>query len=165
LKIERQFFHLQDNKHLGQGDYASLINLLATDCNNIAAETIRYTSQTLEWLYAKYPLVMVSNFYGNLATVLTGFGIRNYFREVIESSVVGVRKPSPAIYALGVQALHLPAGDCVVIGDSYTKDMVPGKEAGCQTIWLKKAGFGDDPETVEKADRIIGDLSELRQLL
>jgi putative hydrolase of the HAD superfamily len=102
LKVERQFLHLQENKHLGEGDYSMLIQLVATGCNKIAKETIGETSQILEWLYPKYPLVMVSNFYGNLETVLSEYGIRHYFTAVIESSVAGVRKPSSGIYTLGV---------------------------------------------------------------
>ncbi len=45
----------------------------------------------LKELSEKYPLVLVSNFYGNVETVLKDFGIDTYFKEIIESAVVGVR--------------------------------------------------------------------------
>ena len=63
----------------------------------------------LKELSEKYPLVLVSNFYGNVETVLKDFGIDTYFKEIIESAVVGVSKPDPKIFSLGVEALGLPA--------------------------------------------------------
>lgn len=165
LKIEKQFFHLQHTHHLAQRDYTNLVSEIAAECNKIAAECISGISKTLNYLSAKYPLVIVSNFYGNLETVLLTFNIRHYFQSIVESAVVGVRKPFSAIYSLGVDRLQLPANNCVVIGDSYSKDMVPGKAAGCQTIWLKKEGYGDDPEDLAKADKIIFDFTELEHIL
>lgn len=164
-KIEKQFYHLRQGGLLPPGFGEEMVTQIAADCNNRAKETIQYTSQTLAWLSAKYPLVMVSNFYGNLETVLEDFGIRRFFQSVVESAVVGVRKPSAGIYRLAVEKIQLPASECVVIGDSYTKDIMPGKEAGCVAIWLQKEGFGDDPAVADKADTIIHDFGELKQIL
>lgn len=61
----------------------------------------------MEELSKKYKLVLVSNFYGNIQTILKDFGLLDFFDEIIESSVVGVRKPDPAIYRLGVDAMDL----------------------------------------------------------
>ena len=165
LKIEKQFSYLQQKELLATGDYTQLVNKLAADANMVAIESIRYTSSTLAYLASKYPVVMVSNFYGNLETVLKTFGIRQYFQSIVESSLAGVRKPDPAIYSLGVEQLNLPAGECLVIGDSYSKDILPGKLAGCMTAWLRKEGWGDDPADIDKADFIIGDFSEITSLL
>lgn len=46
-------------------------------------------------------MVLVSNFYGNVDAVLRGMDIRQYFAGIIESAVVGIRKPDARIYALG----------------------------------------------------------------
>ena len=75
-----------------------------------------------------YPMVLVSNFYGNINQVLKDAGIDGYFKDVIESAVVGVRKPNPAIFALGVCALDLPASQVLVVGDTYGKDIIPYNE-------------------------------------
>jgi putative hydrolase of the HAD superfamily len=165
LKIEQQFIYLVQNNHLAPGNYLHGIYSIASYCNNVAANSAREASATLQYLSSKYPMVMVSNFYGNLETVLTTFAIGKYFQSVVESAVVGVRKPMSEIYTIGVERLQLQANECVVIGDSYSKDMVPGKEAGCQTIWLKKEGFGDDPDDLTKADKVIADFRELQHIL
>lgn len=88
-------------------------------------------------LKKRYPLVLVSNFYGNIHTVLEEAALLPLFDRVIESAVVGVRKPDPAIFALGVQALGLPAEQVVVVGDSLSKDIKPASSLGCRTIWIK----------------------------
>jgi putative hydrolase of the HAD superfamily len=63
----------------------------------------------------------------------------------VESSIVGIRKPDPALFALGVEALQLPAEEIVVIGDSYRKDIHPASKLGCRTIWLKNICWEEEP--------------------
>jgi putative hydrolase of the HAD superfamily len=90
-------------------------------------------------------MVLVTNFYGNMPVVLEEFGLAGYFKEIIESSVVGIRKPDPALFALGVEALQLPAEEIVVIGDSYRKDIYPSSTLGCRTIWIKNICWEEEP--------------------
>jgi putative hydrolase of the HAD superfamily len=166
IKLGEQFSFLHDNGHLkNDGFYTSLIPKMANRCNNFAAQCIADAKPVLHKMSAQYPMVMVSNFYGNIQSVLTGFGILNYFTKIVESSVVGYRKPDPQIYTIGVEALALPAADCVVIGDSYAKDIEPGKLAGCQTIWLKGEGWESDPVSPVFADKIIKSFAELERIL
>lgn len=122
----------------------SLAHRIAFDGYSLAKNTVEEVKPLLNSLHEKYPIVMVSNFYGNLKSVLDDFGILSYFQEVVESAVVGVRKPDPAIYALGVTKIGLPAQEVLVVGDSYSKDMAPAKAVGCQTLWLKGQTWGED---------------------
>jgi len=96
--------------------------------------------------------------------VLKEFDIAHHFTDVVESAVVGVRKPDPAIFVLGVRSLGFDAAHIVVVGDSYSKDIVPAKETGCQTIWLKGKEW---EETLDsgKADVIIGYFEELLKII
>ena len=80
-----------------------------------------------------------------MPVVLEEFGLSEYFKEIIESSVIGIRKPNPALFALGVEALQLPAEEIVVIGDSYRKDIYPSSTLGCKTIWLKNICWEEEP--------------------
>lgn len=115
----------------------------------------------LSELRRRYPLVLVSNFYGNVSTVLAEFGLDGLFDHVVESAVVGVRKPDPRIFTLGVEALGMEAADVVVVGDSIDKDIVPAKRAGCQTVWTKGEQWTDDPVDESLPDRVITNLTEL----
>ena len=82
------------------------------------------------------PMVLVTNFYGNMHTVLQEFSLSHLFKDVIESSVVGVRKPDPQIFRLGVAALGLQPQETLMIGDSPDKDILPAQSIGCQTIQI-----------------------------
>lgn len=110
-------------------------------------------------------MVIVSNFYGNLPAVLRAYGLDRFFSAVVESAVVGVRKPDPAIFRLGVEALGCRAGEAVVVGDSYTKDIVPAKQAGCRAVWFKGEDWTDEAHDERLPDAVIGSLDQLPALL
>lgn len=166
IKIEEQFSFLLEHGMLDNDSRNSLYKQKITDQTfAFAKEKVAAAVPVIEYLSEKYPLVLVSNFYGNINTVLEDFGVSKYFGTVVESAVVGVRKPDPGIFTLGVKALSAPAAELVVIGDSYTKDIDPGKKAGCQTIWINKTGWGDDPVDVSAADKTISDFGELKKIL
>lgn len=164
IKITLQFEYL---KAQGIALDESLIASIVSRAYRLASETVEYSKPLLEAFHGRIPMVMVSNFYGNLQTVLKDFGIHHYFDTIVESAVVGVRKPDAAIYQLGVDALGLPAENCLVIGDSYTKDMGPGKACGCQTLWLRGADWNPDKETndVSAADQEIYDVLEVKTVV
>ena len=123
---------------------------------------LRHTAHAREVLRKlDSPKVLVSNFYGNMPTVLREFGLDGLFLHIVESAVVGVRQPDPRIFLLGVDALELQPEEVAVVGDSMDKDIIPAKRVGCQTIWLRGEPWTDDAVDVSAADRIIDNLSEL----
>ena len=113
-------------------------------CYNKVVKHISTVSKpVLERLRSRYPIVLVTNFYGNMHTVLREFGLDHLFKAVIESSVVGVRKPDPEIFRLGVQALGLEPAETVMIGDSADKDIIPAQSIGCKTVWLQGKNWSE----------------------
>ncbi len=124
------------------------------------AETAR-SREVLLRLKARYPMVLVSNFYGNVGVVLREFGLDGIFQSIVESAVVGVRKPDPRIFTLGVEALGLKPEEVTVVGDSIDKDIIPAKKAGCQTVWFKGEGWTDEPVDESQADKVITRLDEV----
>jgi putative hydrolase of the HAD superfamily len=125
------------------------------------------TRKILDVLSVRYPMVLVSNFYGNIHAVLRSYRLGGYFKEVVESAVVGVRKPDPQIFALGVKALGLHPEEVIVVGDSYSKDMVPAHGLGCRTLWLKGQGWSDKDEPADSscASHIITELSQVLEII
>lgn len=106
-------------------------------------------------------MMLVSNFYGNLNAVLQGYGLKEYFPAIVESAVVGVRKPDPAIFRLAVETAGCPAEQTIVVGDSYTKDIVPARQAGCHAIWFKGEGWTDEEHDESLPDAVITSLDQL----
>lgn len=139
---------------------------IAQGCYQRVLGTIEKTRNVVESLSRRYPLVLVTNFYGNMPTVLKEFALEKYFITIVESSIVGIRKPDPALFALGVEALSLPPTDVVVIGDSYRKDILPAHTLGCHTVWIKGIGWEEEtPQPNAQPDAIIKSLEELTPLL
>jgi len=143
---------------------SSLISYLPPLISHLYAQTQAQTAHSRDVLLRlkeRYPMVLVSNFYGNIGVVLQEFGLDGIFQAVVESAVVGVRKPDPRIFTLGVEALGLKADEVVVVGDSVDKDIVPAHQAGCHTIWFKGEPWTEEPVDASVADRVIGDLADL----
>lgn len=148
IKMQIELGNLADRGLFPHADVQGMAPRVAQFCYDAAKSSIEEARPTLEELSAHFPMVLVSNFYGNVEAVLSDFSLRHYFRSIVESAVVGVRKPDPAIFTLGVRALALPADEVVVIGDSYKKDILPAEAAGCHAIWLKGKGWTADEDAV-----------------
>lgn len=134
---------------------------VAERCYDAARRSVERAKPVIETLARQYPLVLVSNFYGNVEAVLTDFDLRKYFQTIVESAVVGVRKPDPKIFALGVEALGMKPEEVLVVGDSLRKDILPAESIGCRVAWIK--GKGWTPE--EDAQTHPGIIPSLRALL
>ena len=130
-------------------------------------QTVQQTSHSVDVLRSMRgdaAFVLVSNFYGNISVVLHEFGFDGLFDHVIESAVVGVRKPDPRIFQMGVEAMGLTPGEVVVVGDSMDKDIIPAKSIGCQTVWYEGEQWTDDPVDRSIPHHIIKDLDELKAI-
>ena len=133
---------------------------IASYCDNAARACINEARPMLEELHERYPMMLVSNFYGNIDEVLRAYGIRHLFKGIIESAVVGVRKPNPTLFKLGVDALEMEPGEVLVVGDSLRKDIEPAEHLGCQVLWLKGKGWTDEedaqthPRTITRVTQV-----------
>ena len=164
IKLEVQIEWMLHVKYLSKKQVLKELPFLLSDyCHVYALNTIKNTRPVLEQLAEKYPMVLVSNFYGNMESVLKKFQLDHLFKAIVESAVVGVRKPDPEIFRMGVEKLQLPAENIVVIGDSHDKDIIPAEHIGCQTIWIKNMGWNEYNGT-ETANAVITDFRELKSL-
>lgn len=162
MKIELQ--HLCEMELFNPAQVDDKARQIADYCYAQARKHIEHARPVLEELSSRFPLVLVSNFYGNVESVLKDFDLDRYFRKIIESAVVGVRKPDPAIFRLGVEALGLPAEQVLVVGDSYRKDIVPAESLGCKVLWIKGKGWTAE-EDAQMHPAIIHDLDEVLAFL
>lgn len=174
VKIDLQFDYLRDSgAWLPECDeraekHDALVEYLYSGLQR----NMEHTRQVLSQLREKgIPMALVSNFYGNVETVLGEMQLRDFFCDVIESAQVGIRKPDPRLYALGVEALrkkqllgHLDESDILVVGDSIQKDIIPAKSLGCKTAWFKGEGWKKEPVDETIPDFVITDLGNIIQL-
>lgn len=165
--MERGIWKVGDKERKQKSD------AVAQYCYKYVLKVLEVSRPIIADLAKKYPLVLVSNFYGNIETILKDFRLE-YFQHVVESAVVGVRKPDPQIFQLGVDALRhimgktaeeLPAQDILVVGDSYSKDIVPATSIGCQTVWVKGIGWENEEVDESVPTYIIYNIKELPEVV
>lgn len=65
-------------------------------------------------------------------------GLESLFDCVIISAEVGLAKPDPAIFQLALERLHCAPQHAVMVGDSWTADIVPAATLELHTIWLNR---------------------------
>ena len=176
IRLEMEHLCTQGAWDASENDFKEKHKAVLDDLYSEVQRITAHSAEVLSELHKRYPMVLVSNFYGNIACVLREFGLEKFFLDIVESAVVGIRKPDPKIFTLGVEALNkhfssspqlggaggpITPQEILVVGDSFYKDILPAQKAGCKTAWLKGEGWTD--ETFDKTipDLIINDLQEL----
>jgi len=131
------------------------------------AKTERYLERNcllLKRLCSFYKLGVVSNFYGNVATICQEAGLSECLAAVLDSTRLGIGKPHPQIFRRALQELGVAAEESIFIGDSYDRDILPARRLGMRTIWVK----GPNPRLPADAEPVnnwISNLCELESLL
>jgi len=90
--------------------------------------------------------------------VSNSWGVRRYPRElmaelfdgVVISGEVGIRKPSPEMYALGARSIGLAPDACVFV-DDLPFNLEPAAELGMATVHHRSAG-----QTVPELESLLG---------
>jgi HAD hydrolase, family IA, variant 1 len=166
VKLRLEFEYLKSAGVL-DGDRNSTVLLRENVLNDVYRRVVDTTKEScfvLERLHQNYEMVLVSNFYGNIRTVLSEFGLDVFFKDIVESAEVNIRKPAPQIYEIGVERLGLRPDEVVVVGDSFSKDVVPARSLGCHTVWLKGKPWKQESVDETVPTRIIYSLKELLSL-
>ena len=137
VKIKLELQYLASHGYFPPQEIEAKGTEIASYCYEVAKQQTQKNIPVLEKLSSRYNLVLVSNFYGNLESVLKDFGLMKYFKKVYDSKKVGKRKPDSGIFELAVKDLGGDSSEILVVGDSYENDIAPAKKLGCQTLWLK----------------------------
>lgn len=95
----------------------------------------------LAHLHGNYRLGVVSNSDGSVADTLERVGLAKWFDVIVDSEVVGVSKPDPAIFDFALKPLKSDPARTVYIGDSYALDCVGAGRAGLYAILLDPHGL------------------------
>jgi putative hydrolase of the HAD superfamily len=79
-----------------------------------------------------YTLGIISNLIGTreIPEWLEAEGLTPYFKSVVLSSVVGIRKPSPEIYFEAARQAGVDPSKCAYVGDNLKRDVSGTRAAG-----------------------------------
>lgn len=102
---------------------------------------------------AGYQLAVVSNASGTMEAQLARHEICSVdggscvrVEIVVDSEVVGIEKPDPAIFGIALEALGLGAAECVYVGDSVHFDVNGARAAGLHPFHLDPFGLCPDDD-------------------
>lgn len=83
---------------------------------------------------------VISNSNGTVEGTLQATGLASRIDFVLDSSRVGVEKPDPRIFRLGVERAGVTAGEAVYVGDLYSVDVLGARAAGLQAVLMDPGG-------------------------
>ena len=97
---------------------------------------------------------LVSNFDHppHVRRVLSDYGLKNCFDSIIISGEVGVKKPDPAIFALGLEQTGLAPNDVVYVGDTQ-EDVAGAIAAGIRPIFLVRPHHRTNSDALDYLSR------------
>ena len=146
--------------HLGLTDRAlrqHLVEGFITPVRKAAADNAQLLATLVE---RGFELGVVSNGCGNVQQLCEDFGYTPFLSIIVDSRLVGLFKPDPAIFLHAAEKLGGNPDTIMMVGDSFERDVVPAKKAGMKTAWLEGASPRPcpDPPLVDLRLRRLADL-------
>ncbi len=119
------------------------------------------TIEVLEYLKEKYTLHIITNGFEEVQNLkMQKSRILKYFKEIITSESVGVKKPNPKIFDFALKKANALAEDSVMIGDSYEADVI-----GALNVGMLAIHFINEKSNKESGVIAIKKLLELKKYL
>jgi HAD superfamily hydrolase (TIGR01509 family) len=86
----------------------------------------------------------ISNSNGTVEALLAQVGLAGSLDFVVDSGVVGIEKPDPAIFRLALERAGVEASEAMHVGDLYAVDVIGARNAGLEPVLLDPLGlYGD----------------------
>lgn len=117
-----------------------------------------------------YRLGMISNAGddADVQVLVDKANLRGYFDFILTSAALGLRKPNPRIFQIGLEWWKLPAERVAMVGDTLGADILGAQLSGLAGIWITRRA--DTPANQAHRNTILPDaqistLSQLPELL
>lgn len=146
---------------LSVGDYTLCDDLNAAFLEKCSRKPhlIPYAKETLDYLYGKYPLHLITNGFEDVQRLkIKSSGIEHYFDEIITSQRANAKKPHPQIFEFALGAVKSQAAHCLMIGDNLDTDIKGAVAAQIDVVYY-------NPESLPSSVYSIKHLHELTEVL
>jgi len=124
-----------------------VIDILSTEyITNLASynNLLPHTIEILDYLKPKYKLHIITNGFEEVQTKkLVNSNILDYFDQVINSEMAGVKKPNPEIFELALKKANTAADKSLMVGDNIEADILGAKAVGLHALHFNAH---NDPE-------------------
>ncbi len=117
-------------------------------------------------LQRKYQLALVSNCAIGTSDVIKALGLASFFKCIILSYEVGVRKPHRQIYLETLRCLGLEPSECIFVADEIS-DLEGAREIGMKSLLVHQGShtFQEAKDRNFQPDFRCGSISEIAELL
>ena len=132
-------FYRQNKR--GHREVMDLLGVEYPEWSPLYEELYPDTIKCLQALGEKYHLGIIANQIPGAEQRLEEKGIRRYFDLIVSSAEEGVAKPDLRIFRIALTRAGCTPEQAVMIGDRIDNDIVPAKQMGMKTVWIKQ-GFG-----------------------
>ena len=114
-------------------------------------------------LYGKYKLGIIANQSLGTQERIDKWGIGKYFDVVVASAEAGCAKPDLRIFQMALQKAKCEPNEAVMVGDRLDNDIVPAKELGMKTVWVRQgyAIYQSIDDERKRPDYIVDSIDEL----
>lgn len=175
---ENRFRETTDNTDISYQEFKDKVIELAAKSDNPYKDAVRYfnlqktkwykelekpypfTERVLSNLSKRYKLGIIANQSVGSEQRLKDWGIAKYFDLIIASAEEGVEKPNPEIFKVALDRANCLPENAVMVGDRLDNDIIPAKELGMKTVWVKQ-GFATYQPNSDVADYTINTLDEI----
>jgi putative hydrolase of the HAD superfamily len=123
--------------------------------------------QTMNSLLIQYDLGIIANQSVDILKILEESKINRFFKVIVISSEVKVRKPDPEIFRLAMNLANTSAEHCIMVGDRLDTDIGPANKLGMKTIRTTNSLFKlqQPMNEFEKPTYVAANLSEIANIL
>ena len=117
--------------------------------------------EILEYLKPNYELHIITNGFNEVQfQKLENSNLNNYFKEIITSEEVGVKKPNPKIFEFALEKANATFQESLMIGDNWEADIMGAKKTGLDVIFCN---FNKEP--VSESIKSVNHLLEIKKYL
>ena len=115
-------------------------------------------------LQQNYKLALVSNGASDLQREkLDGSRLAKFFKVIVFSGDIGIRKPQPEIFTHVLDSLGVGAHTAMMVGNSLKSDIAGARQVGLKTVWLNRDK--NEKNHSVQPDYEINTLCEMQQTL
>jgi putative hydrolase of the HAD superfamily len=137
LEITRQTL---SDLSLASPENLELLCHQATQRYTASIHLINGAKELLETLMAKnIPLALITNGPTDMQLAsIYKVNIQGYFKAILISGELGIRKPDARIFNLACEQLGVASEDCLMIGDNLSADIQGARRTGMQAVWMSQ---------------------------
>lgn len=124
------------------------------------------TIELLNYLKDKYDMHIITNGFNEVQYIkLKHSKLENYFDKIITSEEAGVNKPDPQIFDFSLQKIKTKNQHCIMVGDSFTSDIMGARNAGIDQIFFKDKRYFPNEKIEEDATFKVSELKTIKLIL